>query len=303
MTSNKQVILITGASSGIGKRTAELLVSHGYTVFGTSRNPKAVEINGVRLVKLDVTDDESAHACVQEVLAEVGQIDVLVNNAGVELSGALEETSLEEVRALMEANFFGVIRMIHAVLPHMRERRTGEIINIGSAAGTVGVPYQPIYAASKHAIRGLTDSMRFEVEPFNIGVFVVQPNTFKSEIASRSPHAKNQISAYSPDRDRMIYTFDYRIEHGADSIAVAKRIQAIVDGRVRHWLQPVGFQARMAEIRLIYLPVFWDSVMRWMWSLGKQEGTPFALLMAVLYGVVGRKDNTVPPGIPPAQDK
>ena len=162
MPSEPSVVLITGASSGIGKRTAEYLVEQGYQVFGTSRHPKAETVNGVRMIALDVTDDGSVQACVETVLAEAGHIDVLVNNAGAGMAGALEETGINEGKWLFEINFFGLVRVTQAVLPHMRARRSGHIIHIGSASGTVGIPFAPMYSASKHAVKGLTDGLRFE---------------------------------------------------------------------------------------------------------------------------------------------
>jgi NAD(P)-dependent dehydrogenase (short-subunit alcohol dehydrogenase family) len=300
MTSDRTVVLITGASSGIGQRTAALLSARGFHVFGTSRNPKAEMVDGVRMVALDVTDADSVRTCVETVLAEAGKIDVLVNNAGIELHGALEETDLDEAYALMETNFFGLIRVTQAVLPHMRERRTGKIIHVGSLAGTIGIPYQSAYAASKHAVRGLTDSMRFELEPFGIGVYVVQPNIFKSEIAARATEPANPIPAYDGPRDRMIHTFTYRIHNGPDSIAVAKRIWEVIDGRARHWLQPVGFQATFGELRFLFPRPMWDSIMRWTWYLVPQQGTLFNALMQLVYRYVfRRKDGTPPPDLPP----
>ncbi len=300
MASDRIVVLITGASSGIGQRTAVLLAARGFHVFGTSRNPKAEIIDGVRMVALDVTDEASVAACVETVLAEAGKIDVLVNNAGVEMSGALEETRIDEARALMETNFFGLIRVTQAVLPHMRERRTGKIINVGSVTGTVGIPFQSAYVASKHAVKGLTDSLRFELEPFGIGVFVVQPNIFKSEIAARAAKVANPLPVYDGPRDRMLHTFNYRIANGPDTIAVAERIWEVIDGRARHWLQPVGFQATFGEFRLLFPRFFWDSIMRWMWYIVPQRGTPFNAFMRLSYRYLfGRKDGEIPPDLPP----
>jgi NADP-dependent 3-hydroxy acid dehydrogenase YdfG len=300
MASDRTVVLITGASSGIGQRTAVLLASYGFHVFGTSRRPTAEMIDGVRMVSLDVTNDASVRACVETVLAEAGQIDVLVNNAGVEMSGALEETSDAEARALMETNYFGLLRVTQAVLPHMRERRRGKIINMGSVAGTIGIPYQSVYVASKHAVRGLTDSLRFEVERFGIGVFVVQPNIFKSEIASRAAKVENPLTAYDGPRNRMLHTFNYRINNGPDSVAVAERVWMIIDGKARHWLQPVGFQATFGELRFLFPRPMWDSVIRWTWYLVPQVGTPFNALMQLSYRYLfGRKDGDPPPGLPP----
>src|SRR5262245_3355683 len=130
---DQKVVLITGASSGVGQSTARLLSKKGYTVFGTSRNPNnAKTIPNVEMLRLDVRDDKSVVACIQAITKQVGRLDVLVNNAAYELAGALEETSIEEAKAQFETNFFGVVKMINAVLPSMRQQNYGQIINIGS---------------------------------------------------------------------------------------------------------------------------------------------------------------------------
>jgi len=135
--SEERVVLVTGASCGIGKATATLLAEKGFRVFGTSRRPSGAQDNGFQMLPLDVTSDQSVATCTSSVLEQAGRIDVLVNNAGIGVLGALEETSLAEARAVFETNFFGMVRMVNAVLPGMRHRKHGLIINLGSlAAGT-----------------------------------------------------------------------------------------------------------------------------------------------------------------------
>ncbi|MBZ0287010.1 MAG: SDR family NAD(P)-dependent oxidoreductase [Anaerolineae bacterium] len=149
-----RVILITGASTGIGLATAELLAARGYAVFGTSRHPEKYPAQNFPLVQLDVRADDSVNACVDAVITRAGRIDVLINNAGVSLSGALEEASIDEARQLFETNFFGMMRMVKAVLPVMRRRRTHVDDITAPLAGLVGVPYIGLYSASKHALEG-----------------------------------------------------------------------------------------------------------------------------------------------------
>ncbi len=140
--SDQRVVLITGASSGVGLSTARLLSGRGYKVFGTSRNPASAEtITAVEMLPLDVRADDSVRACVEAVSNRAGHIDVLINNAGYELAGALEELTAEDARAQFETNFFGVIRMVSAVLPLMRRQRSGHIINVGSLAGVSSIPF------------------------------------------------------------------------------------------------------------------------------------------------------------------
>ncbi|HET9990532.1 MAG TPA: SDR family NAD(P)-dependent oxidoreductase, partial [Kofleriaceae bacterium] len=158
--SEPRVALVTGASSGIGEAIAKRLAADGLRVFGTARVPKG------ELVALDVTDDASVTACVAGVLAQTGRIDVLVNNAGYLFAGGVEEATLEQARAQLETNFFGVVRMLKAVLPHMRERESGHIVTISSLAGLVPVPFWAYYNASKFAVEGLCESLRHEVKPF-----------------------------------------------------------------------------------------------------------------------------------------
>src|SRR5262245_20058079 len=144
---NQRIVLITGASSGVGQATARLLSQHGDRVFGTSRSPAGADrISGVEMLSLDVRADDSARACVEAVVQQAGRLDVLVNNAGYELAGALEELSSEEARAQFETNFFGVVRMVNAVLPLMRRQKRGHIINVSSLTGRTAAPFLGIYS-------------------------------------------------------------------------------------------------------------------------------------------------------------
>jgi NAD(P)-dependent dehydrogenase (short-subunit alcohol dehydrogenase family) len=174
--SDQKVVLVTGASSGIGSATAEHLVNRGYRVFGTTRSPqKAATSSGVTLLPLDVTIEESVSRAVQAVLDAAGRIDVLVNNAGLGVFGAFEETSIEQAQALFDTNVFGIIRTTQAVLPHMRARRSGLIVNVSSVQGFIPAPYSAIYSSTKHALEGLSESLDHEVRQFGIRVVLVEP--------------------------------------------------------------------------------------------------------------------------------
>src|SRR5215469_10116511 len=151
---SKPVALVTGASSGIGQATAELLAAHGFTVFGTSRVPDQ-RTRSYTLLPLDVCSDASVEAAVQSLLDQVGRIDVLVNNAGYAMVGAIEETSMADAQAQLDTNLFGVLRMVKAVLPVMRKQGSGRIINVSSVVGHVAPPYVGLYATSKFALEGL----------------------------------------------------------------------------------------------------------------------------------------------------
>ncbi|MER8742980.1 oxidoreductase [Mesorhizobium sp. M1004] len=174
-TLSGRTAVVTGASSGIGRATAEALARAGYTVFGTSRSKAANGPAKVSMLTCDVTDGESVSALVATVLAQTGRIDLLVNNAGVGLLGGAEESSVAQVQVLFDVNLFGVMRMTNAVLPSMRRRGQGRIVNIGSILGLVPAPYSAHYSAVKHALEGYSESLDHEVRAFNIRVSVIEP--------------------------------------------------------------------------------------------------------------------------------
>ncbi len=170
------VALITGVSSGIGRRTAQLMAERGARVFGTVRDPSRINsIPKAEFVLMDVTDGTSVKNAVKSVLDEAGKIDILINNAGYSIAGALEETSVEEARLLFETNFFGVLRVTHAVLPSMRRHGYGRIVNISSMLGVLPGPYRGMYVASKHALEGYTKTLDHEVRMFGIRAVLVEP--------------------------------------------------------------------------------------------------------------------------------
>lgn len=171
----RSVVLVTGANRGIGHATAALLAEHGYRVFGTARKPARESPDGFELVPLDVTSEESVRSCVSAVLERAGRIDVLINNAGVGLIGASEEASINEATALFDTNLFGVARMVNAVLPAMRARRSGLIINFGSLGATLPVPFHGYLSASKAAVTTYSDALRLELKSLGIDVSVVEP--------------------------------------------------------------------------------------------------------------------------------
>lgn len=198
------VALVTGVSSGIGWATAELLAQHGFCMFGTMRRPGENSPSGVEILPLDVRDDASVRSCVNRVLATAGRVDLLVNNAGVALYGALEEVSMEQAGAVFETNFFGVLRMTQAVLPTMREQGRGRIVNIGSVAGFIPIPFEGIYSASKHALDGYSDALGLEVRRFGIHVSIIQPSFLRSNIDRNTAMADRLIAAYEDQRQRAI---------------------------------------------------------------------------------------------------
>ena len=173
-----RVVLVTGASSGFGRAIAQELRLRGHRVYGTSRNPAAATGDCGTLLAMDVDDDASVAAGVAQVLADAGSIDAVVNNAGLGYAGAIEDTTIDEARRQFETNLFGVHRVCRAVLPHMRERGAGRIVNMSSLGGLVTVPFQGMYCASKYALEAYTQALRMEVRPFGIHVTMIEPGDF-----------------------------------------------------------------------------------------------------------------------------
>jgi short-subunit dehydrogenase len=201
MTKNSQrTALVTGASSGIGRASAEALARAGFAVFGTSRQPRDNAPTGVAMLACDVTDDASVAALVTEVLARSGRIDVLVNNAGLGLFGGAEESSAAQVQRLFDVNLFGVIRMTNAVLPIMRAQGQGRIVNVSSALGFVPAPYSAHYAASKFALEGYSESLDHEVRAFNVRVSLVEPGTVTGRFDQNALEPDLKMPAYDAAR-------------------------------------------------------------------------------------------------------
>jgi NAD(P)-dependent dehydrogenase (short-subunit alcohol dehydrogenase family) len=255
MTQEK-VALITGISSGIGRATAILLSSHGIRVFGTMRRPAGSyrQPGNVQVVQLDVREPESVRSCVEAVLDHAGRIDVLVNSAGYTLVGAMEETSMEEARNLFETNFVGVLRMSQAVLPAMRKQRHGRIINIGSVAGFVPMPFQGVYSASKHAIEGYSESLDHEVRQFGIRVSVIEPGFTRTEIDNNRQIAGHLLAEYASARSGILVTNAQNIAKGEDSERVASVVLEALQSRSPRLQYPAGRQARLTKLLRKFMP-------------------------------------------------
>src|ERR1700759_3251829 len=194
---NKQVVLVTGASSGIGLACATYLAGRGYRVYGTSRRAGTSQKGSVAMLVADVTNDLSVEQAVAAVLEREGRLDIVVNNAGMCLAGPAENTSIEAAKSQLEVNFFGAHRVCRAVLPIMRSQRAGYIVNIGSIGGLVAIPYQSMYSASKFALEGFSESLRMEVRPFGIRVVIIEPGDHKTAITENRRMAETSGSAYS----------------------------------------------------------------------------------------------------------
>ncbi|WP_122223556.1 oxidoreductase [Pseudomonas syringae group genomosp. 3] len=194
-----QTAIVTGASSGIGRATAEALAHAGFTVFGTSRKI-GLSPSQVSMLTCDVTNDEAVSHLISTVLAQTGRIDLLVNNAGIGLAGGAEEFSIAQVQALFDVNLYGVIRMTNAVLPSMRQNGQGRIINIGSILGLIPAPYSSHYSAVKHALEGYSESLDHEVRAFGIRVSVVEPGFVRTVFDQNGIEPDSPLKEYDQAR-------------------------------------------------------------------------------------------------------
>lgn len=239
-----RTVLVTGASSGIGAAVAHLFHQRGFMVFGTSRSAGPGTPSEFPMLKLDVNSDASVKACVDEVLARAGQLDVLVNNAGFALTGAAEETSIEEAKEQFETNYFGVVRMVKAVLPRMREARSGRIITIGSLAGLMAIPYNAFYSSTKFALEGYIEALWFELRPFGIAVSLIEPGFVRTAINQATRVAAERLAAYEGPRDLAIAVVDRSVEKGIAPELVAKAVMRAAQSRTPRLRYRVGADAR-----------------------------------------------------------
>jgi short-subunit dehydrogenase len=260
----QRAAFITGASSGIGKAAALALTRAGYRVIGTSRSASPGEMrDGIRMIECDVTDDASVSQAVALAHAELGHIDLLVNNAGYAVSGAAEESSVEQVRALFETNFLGVVRVTNAILPIMRAQGDGRILNIGSVVGLIPGPFGAYYAASKHAIEGYSESLDHEVRPFGIRVAVIEPWATKTSIEANSPQGDRPVAAYAQTLARYRTAFDAAMAAGDTAEEVAATILGAAQDRAPKLRYPSGKAARQTSLARRFLPrALFDRTLR-----------------------------------------
>jgi NAD(P)-dependent dehydrogenase (short-subunit alcohol dehydrogenase family) len=252
---NRKVVVITGASSGVGHATARLLSQRDYKVFGTSRHPASAEpIPTVEMVALDVRADDSVAACVNAVLSRAGRLDVLINNAGYELAGASEEVSLEETKAQFETNFFGVVRMVKAVLPFMRQQKHGQIINVSSLSGLTAIPFLGLYSASKFALEGYTEALRHEVKPFNIRVSLIEPAFLKTPMMNNRQVAAERMREYDLWRQRALNAIRAYEEKAPGPELVAETVLEIIAHERPRLRYVIGRQAKSITRLRRFLP-------------------------------------------------
>jgi len=242
--------LVTGVSSGIGLEIAQLLAERGARVFGTVRNPEtAAPIRGVEIIRMEVTDDASVREAVQDIVQRAGPVQCLVNNAGYAAFGAVEETSIEEARQQFETNVFGVLRVTNAVLPQMRQAGDGRIVNISSVVGFLPAPYMGIYAASKHALEGYTETLDHEVRRFGVRALLVEPAYTKSQISGNTRFARVALEVYADERKRVNHLVEQSVEQGDDPRVVADAVCHALTAKSPRLRYPVGKGVALSRMR------------------------------------------------------
>lgn len=248
----KKVVLITGASSGIGKETAKLLVKSGHIVYGAARRlDKMNDLKeaGIKLLEMDVTSDESMVKGIQKIMESEKRIDVLVNNAGYGSFGALEDVPISEAKYQFDVNIFGLARLTQLVLPHMRKQQSGKIVNISSIGGKFGEPHGAWYHATKFAVEGLSDSLRMELKQFNIDVVIIEPGAIKSEwggIAKENLLKVSGNTAYKNLATKHATLIDETYKRvGSEPIVIAKTIAKAINSNNPKTRYAVGGGAKL----------------------------------------------------------
>jgi NAD(P)-dependent dehydrogenase (short-subunit alcohol dehydrogenase family) len=254
-----KVVLITGGSSGIGKSIGEFLHHNGFVVYGTSRNPERVLHSIFPLVTLDVRNSESIRVAVDNIIAASGRLDIVINNAGVGITGPLEEIPLEEIKNNFETNLFGPIEVMKAALPYMRAQKSGLIINITSIAGYMGLPYRSIYSASKGALELVTEALRMEVKSFGIHITNVAPGDFATNIASSRYHAPVITgSAYEYSYGESLRTMNEQVDNGSNPNEMAEAVYKIIQTKEPNVHYKVG--AFMQQFSIVLKRILPDKV-------------------------------------------
>ena len=265
----RPVAIVTGASAGIGEATARALHAAGYRVFGTYRRPPAAKSPGIEYLRCDVTSDESVTAAVGEVLHKAGRVDLLVNNAGVGLVAGAEESSLEQAKSLFDVNLFGVIRMTKAVLPTMRRQGSGRIVNLSSVMGLIPAPFWALYAASKHALEGYSESLDHEIRGSGVRVVLVEPGYTQTSFEGNAYQGDQQLDVYQRARSNAAAAFRDAMKTGDAPELVARAVVKASTEANPHRRYAAGRTARQVSLLRRFVP---ESAFDR--SLRKQMGLP-----------------------------
>ena len=269
---NRRVVLVTGASSGIGLACAAYLAGRGFRVYGTSRRAAAGSPGNVTMLTADITDDRSVEQAIVTVLDREGRLDIVVNNAGMGIAGPVESTSIEQAKGQFEVNFFGAFRVCRAVLPAMRRQRSGYIINIGSIGGLLAIPYQSMYSASKFALEGLSEALRMEVRPFGIRVVIIEPGDHKTALTENRQFTEISIAtdAYNPSFEAALLKTAHDEQSGPAPEQIARLLYRIVNQRqprLRYTIGPIPQRAAVWLKRLTPYSIL-EYTMRTYYGLG-----------------------------------
>src|SRR5215218_9586127 len=259
-----KIALVTGASSGIGQATAERLANAGYKVFGTSRRGAQAGKQAFEMLALDVTSDASVEAAVGEMIRREGRIDLLVNNAGFGVAPAgAEESSIEQAKAIFETNFFGLVRMTRAVVPHMRRQEGGRIINIGSVLGFLPMPYGALYAATKHAIEGYSESLDHELRIWGIRVSVIEPAYIKTPFNAHFLEPDAKLDAYRQVRAAVKMRVNEVMEAAEEASTVAETVlKAASAAHPKLRYTPAGLASQLRLLRRFAPADLFDAAIR-----------------------------------------
>lgn len=275
MNPKNKFAIVTGASSGIGKASAEQLAQAGYTVYGTSRRAVQAGQQSFPMLVLDVTNDASAEAAVSEVMRREGRIDLLVNNAGFGVApGAAEESSLEQAQAIFDTNFFGLIRMTRAVVPHMRKQRSGRIINIGSVLGFLPMPFGALYAATKHAVEGYSESLDHELRTWGIRVSVIEPAYTRTQFDANMLQPDRPLEEYRQVRANMNRVIEKVMTTGDEpSVVGATVLKAATASPPQQRYTSGGLAARLRLLRRFAPAGLMDAGLRKDLQLDRMQAT------------------------------
>jgi short-subunit dehydrogenase len=260
MIMENKVVLITGASSGIGKSIGQFLKSRGFKIYGTTRDKsKYPGFDEFELLELDVRLPDSISLAIREIISREGKVDILVNNAGMGITGPIEETPREEIIRAFETNWLGAVEMIRAVLPHMREQQSGLIINITSIAGYMGLPYRGIYSATKGALELLTEALRMETRNFGVRITNLAPGDFATNIVSGRYHAPvRQESAYGKAYENTLQMMNDHVNQGGDPAKVAEKVWQIIQSKNPRIHYKVG--SNLQKFSLVLKKILPDKV-------------------------------------------
>ena len=262
---NEKIVLITGSSSGLGRTCANYLSSKGYCVYGTFRSKPVDQSSdsSVHMVQMDVDDTLSVHDAINHIIEKEGHIDVVVTAAGWGISGSIEHVTIDETKKLFETNFYGTLRVLQTILPEMRKKEKGLIINVSSIGGVLGLPFQGTYSATKFAVEGMTEALRMEVKSFGIDVVLVEPGDFKTNFT------KNRIkkhvvkdSVYQTQQITTESVVEHDETHGCEPIQFARLIEKIIKKNNPRLRYRVGtFSQKFAAALKGVVP---DRLVQWM---------------------------------------